>query len=97
VTGAAADIDRIRRRLGLFDPDPAIDADRAQHGAVAAYGNEPLGRWGAISALVRPQRIVRAVRSVLPPETGRPSRLSKRAAAARPVAAPARLYGSTFA
>jgi protein SCO1/2 len=69
LTGAADDIYRIRRRLGLFDPDPAIDADRAQHGAVAAYGNEPLGRWGAVSSLARPERIVRAIRSVLPPET----------------------------
>lgn len=69
LTGAEANIHLIRRRFGLFDPDPAVDADRAQHGALAVYGNEPLGRWGAVSSLVRPERIVRAVRSLLPRET----------------------------
>ena len=65
LTGALSDIDLVRRKLGLFDPDPVIDADKSSHGGLAIYGNEPLGRWCGLPALVRPERIVHRLRRVM--------------------------------
>lgn len=65
LTGAPDDIYRTRRKLGLFDPDPVIDADKSSHGALAVYGNEPKGLWGGVPALIRPERIIHRLRRAL--------------------------------
>jgi protein SCO1/2 len=49
LTGAAADLDRLRRFLGFTDPDPRVDADRTQHGSLVAMGDDPRGRWQVAS------------------------------------------------
>lgn len=67
LTGAGADIDLVRRRLGLINPNPRFAADRKRHGAVAALGNEPLGRWCHVLALAQPERLLRTLRLILPP------------------------------
>jgi protein SCO1/2 len=51
VTGKADEIDVLRRKFGLYDRDPAIDADRSQHAGLLVYGNEPTGHWGFVPAL----------------------------------------------
>jgi protein SCO1/2 len=61
LTGKAESIDSLRRRLGVYNRDPAIDADRTQHGGLVVYGNDTLDRWAAISGLNKPESIVRAV------------------------------------
>ena len=61
LTGSMADITTLRRRLGLRDPDPAIDADKTQHIGVVLYGNERLDRWAACPALSEPREIVKYV------------------------------------
>ena len=61
LTGEAEDIEFLRRKLGMYDPDPAVDADRAQHGAILVYGNDAKQRWSAIPALFESRRIVNAV------------------------------------
>jgi protein SCO1 len=61
LTGSMADITALRRRLGLRDPDPAIDADKTQHIGVVLYGNERLDRWAACPALSEPREIVKYV------------------------------------
>jgi len=52
LTGRPDDIERLRRRLGVTDPDPAIDADRTQHSGMLIYGNDALGRWSSLPALL---------------------------------------------
>jgi protein SCO1/2 len=47
LTGPPADVDRLRRALGLADPDPAADADKRQHAAVLTIGNDRTNRWSA--------------------------------------------------
>lgn len=68
LTGRPADIERLRRSLGAYDLDPVVDADRTQHTGIVILGNEPRGRWKAISALSKPVRIRQAIeRTILPP------------------------------
>ena len=68
LTGRRDDIEFLRRRLGVYDLDPVIDADPSQHAGIVILGNEPQGRWRAISALSHPIRIRQAMeRIILPP------------------------------
>jgi protein SCO1/2 len=66
LTGKSEDLESLRRTLGLFDPDPKVDADKTQHGALIVYGNDAIGRWSVIPALGDPERIATAVRRVMP-------------------------------
>lgn len=45
LTGKYEDMELLRHRLGISDPDPVIDADKSQHGGILVYGNEARGRW----------------------------------------------------
>lgn len=59
--GKFADVDLIRRRLGVYERDPARDRDLTQHTGMLVYGNEARDRWGRISALAEPERIVEQI------------------------------------
>ena len=59
--GQDEEIQRLRRTLGVYDRDPGIDTDKAQHTGRMIDGNETIGRWGAVPARLAPERIVRAV------------------------------------
>lgn len=61
LTGAADDMELLRRRLGFFDPDPELDRDKSNHLGLIKYGNEPLERWGGCPGMLKPSSIVRAV------------------------------------
>jgi protein SCO1 len=61
LTGAPADIEKLRRRLGFTDLDPEIDKDKSQHTGIVRYGNEALDRWGACPALSNPKEIAKYV------------------------------------
>ena len=68
LTGKRYDIELLRRKLGAYDLDPVVDADPEQHSGIVILGNEPKGRWKAISALSKPVRIRQAIeRTILPP------------------------------
>jgi protein SCO1/2 len=68
LTGRRDEIERLRRKLGAYELDPILDADRSQHAGIIILGNEPQGRWRAISALSKPVRIRQAIeRTLLPP------------------------------
>ena len=67
LTGSTPDITVLRRRLGLRDPDPAVDADKTQHIGVVLYGNERFDRWAACPALSEPREIVKYVNWVQGP------------------------------
>jgi protein SCO1/2 len=61
VTGAPADMETIRRKLGFTDPDPERDRDKSNHIGNISYGNEPLQRWGGAPGTSKPDWIVKMV------------------------------------
>jgi protein SCO1 len=64
-TGAAADIERLRRSLGYADPDPKVDADKLQHTGVIVYGNEARELWASCPAMGDPAWIVETLGFVM--------------------------------
>jgi protein SCO1 len=73
LTGRLQDIELLRRSLGAYELDPALDADRTQHAGIVILGNEPRGRWRAIPALSNPVRIRQAIERVLLPPSQWPT------------------------
>jgi protein SCO1/2 len=61
VTGTPADMERLRKAFGFTDPDPVIDADRTQHAALVALGDDRTGRWAAVPGAISPREIVEAL------------------------------------
>jgi len=61
LTGKPREVDILRRKLGFFDSDPAVDRDLSQHTGLVRFGNESLDRWAACPALADPAQIVRSV------------------------------------
>ena len=61
LTGRPMDIDAVRRKLGAYDRNPAIDADKTQHTGLLTYGNQARGRWSRVSALADPQKILASI------------------------------------
>lgn len=64
LTGSADGVEEVRRSLGLFDPDPRIDADRSQHSGLVVLGNDPLQRWTTVPLGFRSGQIANALRRV---------------------------------
>src|SRR5262249_7620384 len=67
LTGKPEAIDRLRRRLGLYDPDPVIDADKTQHAGIVVYGNAARAQWSATAARLKPASIVALLLRVADP------------------------------
>lgn len=65
LTGAPADIELTRRRLGFFDLDPVLDANLRQHTGLLAIGNDRYGWWCMTPALASPALIVAAITRML--------------------------------
>lgn len=61
LTGKPRDIDLLRRALGVYERDPERDRDLTQHTGMVVYGNDALGRWGRVSALAHPERILESI------------------------------------
>lgn len=61
LTGDADDVDRLRRALGYWDPDPKRDADKTSHAGIVMMGNEPLDRWVGCPSLAAPREIRRVL------------------------------------
>lgn len=61
LTGNEADIEALRRRLGVFDRDPAIDADRNQHAGVLVLGNDAKQRWSMRPATLSTSSLMQAI------------------------------------
>jgi len=67
LTGKIDDINALRFKLGLFDPDPKVDADPTKHSGMLKIGNVPLKSWSATSVLSEPSRILEMIhRTTLP-------------------------------
>jgi len=61
LTGSVDACEDVRRGLGMYDPDPTVDADKTQHSGLLVMGNDKLGRWSTVSLGMRPERIVQAI------------------------------------
>jgi protein SCO1/2 len=61
LTGDPADVELLRRKLGFVNPDPALDADSAEHIGNIRYGNERRQLWGACPALASASWIVESL------------------------------------
>ena len=61
LTGAPADVELLRRKLGFTDPDPKRDKDRSNHIGNVRYGNEALMLWAACPGLSKAAAIAEAV------------------------------------
>lgn len=72
------DIERLRKALGYWDPDPKVDAQKTSHTGIAMMGNEPLDRWIGCPTLAEPREIKRALSYLDWPKgwAGRQSRAS---------------------
>jgi protein SCO1 len=64
LTGAPADIELLRRRLGYVDPDPAADRDVSTHIGMVRFGNEARELWGACPGLAEAGRLAESLASV---------------------------------
>jgi protein SCO1 len=68
LTGAPADVEVLRQRLGFADIDPVRDADILQHAAMLRIGDEPLDRWAMAPAALKPERLATTINRVFQPE-----------------------------
>ena len=69
LTGAPADMELLRRKLGYTDPDPKIDAVKSSHIGNIRYGNEPLQLWGSMPGLAKANWIAESIKWVDWPQT----------------------------
>jgi protein SCO1/2 len=56
--------DMLRRKLGFYDRDPAVDAKKSNHVALVRFGDEPRQLWSATSAMIAPSTVARQILSV---------------------------------
>jgi protein SCO1/2 len=61
LTGVAAEVDAIRRKLGFYDSDPAADADIARHTGMVRIGNLRASRWSMVPAMASTRSIVASI------------------------------------
>jgi protein SCO1 len=62
LTGKFADIEIVRRKLGFYDLDPKVDADRTQHAGVVRIGNDAYDNWMMASALGSHESILQVIK-----------------------------------
>jgi len=58
LTGARADIESIRYKLGFYDLDPNVDKDPDWHTGMLRLGNDAYDRWIMTPALSEPEQII---------------------------------------
>jgi len=65
LTGDEDQITELRHRLGAFDPDPVVDADKTQHASILVFGNDPKGRWCGLPGEMRTTSLLRLIERVM--------------------------------
>jgi protein SCO1/2 len=70
VTGAPADVERLRRALGLYDLDPDIDDDPAQHSGMLVIGNDRSDKWLTLPVMTETDLLAVAVLRVAAQRAG---------------------------
>jgi len=58
LTGKYEEIERLRRKLGAYHPNPKLDADKSRHAGLVVYGDEPTGRWRAVRRANPPPELI---------------------------------------
>src|SRR5205085_5791825 len=71
LTGEKSQVERLRRGLGFFTREAAIDEDITQHTGMVRMGNDALDRWCMTPASVRPDEIVETLTATEPMARGR--------------------------
>jgi protein SCO1/2 len=61
LTGNYADIEIIRRKLGFYDMDPIVDANRSEHAGVVRIGYDKYDRWMMAPALGSHENILQVI------------------------------------
>ena len=61
LTGDEDEINRVRRQLGVYDLDPVIDADKAEHAGIITFGNDRTDRWAALPVFMHRERMLDTV------------------------------------
>ena len=56
-TGSFGEIEALRYALGVYDPDPVVDADKTQHAGIAVIGDDRVDRWTGIPSLLAPREL----------------------------------------
>ena len=51
----------IRRKLGLWEPDPVLDANANQHTVMVRFGNDALDRWAMCPSVISPGVIAKYI------------------------------------
>ena len=62
LTGKFSDIEMVRRKLGIYDLDPVVDADRTQHAGIVRIGNDAYDNWMMASALGSHESILQVIK-----------------------------------
>ena len=62
LTGKFSDIEIVRRKLGIYDLDPVVDADRTQHAGIVRIGNDAYDNWMMASALGSHESILQVIK-----------------------------------
>ena len=61
LTGKFSDIEIVCRKLGFYDLDPKVDADRTQHAGVVRIGNDAYDNWMMAPALGSYESILQTI------------------------------------
>lgn len=61
LTGNYEDIEIIRRKLGFYDQDPVVDANRSQHAGVVRIGSDRFDRWMMAPSLGKYENILQVI------------------------------------
>ena len=61
LTGKFEDIEKLRRELGVYDLDPEIDADKAQHAGILTIGNDRSNRWLALPIMMHLRQLAATI------------------------------------
>lgn len=64
LTGAPADVDRLRRSLGFYDLDPKVDGDLTRHASLLLFGNTRTDRWAATPSELREPLLIETARRI---------------------------------
>jgi len=61
LTGDYDEIDDLRHTLGVYDPDPIIDANKSEHSGLVTFGSDTTNFWSALPALMKSEEIAETI------------------------------------
>lgn len=65
LTGEKADLDALRKSLGMYDLNPKVDADVSRHESTLLFGNCDRDRWATLPAGLRLPLLLESIRRVV--------------------------------